>query len=224
MFNALGLALLDIICIPFALICCVAFWRLPSVCSKLSSDSIHSVICQAAGNALIDLVLLPAAILHVLFPWRIPTACSTGFDREAILISALQGFVDLPFALMALVCCVSLFQSYGMVSEVGLPSAAPTTFFVSLCAQIWRHLNGTAKIQRDTILDRFCSLLITLAALCILPLSLHRIFQINFRLIGGDAKQSLKLLEVISPHKSCFSCVSSAHSRFIFDCSKSVCR
>jgi hypothetical protein len=124
-FKAAGLALLDIICIPFAAFCCVAFWRLPSVFSTSTSDSVHSKLIEAAANALVDILLLPAVLLHALFPWRLPALFSAGFGREAILLSAAQGLVDLPFALMALVCCVSLIQTFGMVSDVGHLSLAP---------------------------------------------------------------------------------------------------
>jgi hypothetical protein len=94
----------------------------------------HSEICLSAGNALIDLILLPAATLHLLFPWRIPAAFSTGFNREAILISAVQGFIDLPFALMAIICSISLLQTWGMVSDVR------AQFFI-FDAKLSAHLN-----------------------------------------------------------------------------------
>ena len=118
-FEALGLALLDIASIPPALICCVALWRLPAVFSI--SGSKHSAIWSAAGNALVDFLLLPAALVHVLFPWRIPSALRSivaDRNRVTMLSSAAHGFIDLPFMLMALICSVSLIQTYGMVGDV----------------------------------------------------------------------------------------------------------
>jgi hypothetical protein len=38
--------------------------------------------------------------------------------RVAILISFCQGFLDLPFALMSLICCVSAVQTVGMIKDV----------------------------------------------------------------------------------------------------------
>jgi hypothetical protein len=118
-FEALALALLDIAAIPPAIICCLACWRLPAVFSN--SGSKHSAIWTAAGNALVDLLLLPAAFVHLIFPWRIPSVFArivADRDRVAILTSAAQGFIDLPFALLALVCCVSVIQTHGMFVEV----------------------------------------------------------------------------------------------------------
>ncbi len=200
-FKAAGLALLDIICIPFAAFCCVAFWRLPSVFSTSTSDSVHTKLIEAAGNALVDILLLPAVLLHALFPWRLPALFTAGFGREAILLSAAQGLVDLPFALMALVCCFSLIQTFGMVGDVGHLSLAPLAALpASCCDQIWSVIMGNNMSLRDCIMDRVAALFVTILALSAAPLSLYRIFQIKFSLIGGNAEASLKLLEVIILH------------------------
>jgi len=121
LFEAFALALLDIAATPPALVCCVAFWRLPAVFSSSGSGSKHSAIWSAAGNALVDLLLLPAAFVHVLFPWRIPSvfrAIVDDHNRVTMLTSATHGFIDLSFMLLALICCISLIQTHGMVGDV----------------------------------------------------------------------------------------------------------
>jgi hypothetical protein len=77
---------------------------------------------------------------------------------------------------------------------------------------------------RDLIGNRFGALLITLIAVSISPLSLHRFFQVDFSLIGGSAERALKLLEVMLSYKSYSSCAFCSETHAPFDGSKSVYR
>jgi hypothetical protein len=121
-FDACGLALLDIMCIPVAAFCCVGFWRLFFM--KVSADlsNVHEQLVLCASDAAVDLLLLPAAVLHAIFPWRVVALfrarCADDNVRVAILISFCQGLLDLPFALMSLICCVSAVQTVGIIKDV----------------------------------------------------------------------------------------------------------
>jgi hypothetical protein len=121
-FNAGALALLDVLCIPVAAICCIGFWRLCSSEFTSNSGSVHSALLSAAGNAIVDLLLLPAVALHVVFPWRVfALFCSSAHTedvRVAVLRSVGEGFLDIPFAFMALTCSVSGIQTLGMMGDV----------------------------------------------------------------------------------------------------------
>jgi hypothetical protein len=87
----------------------------------------------------VDFLLLPAALAHVMFPRRVRSAFSsivTDRNRVTLLTSAADGFVDLPFVLMALICCASLLQSVGMVGDVSMLLSLHCTIVLLSCTVV----------------------------------------------------------------------------------------
>lgn len=69
---------------------------------------------------------------------------------------------------------------------------------LSISTQLWRLLQASDfSTLRDCIANRFMALICTIIALSMSPLSLYRIFQIKFCLVGGSADDAANLLLAI---------------------------